>query len=713
MQRYTVTVITPGAAAQPVLLVPFQPSAIVTAFVDELYRRIARRGLAIAPNTHIATLHLDSETGAIIDCEDLLSDVVNDPKTEKLFAVFTEKAQAGESSQKGHTAAQTATSEGLNQVPLLSVRVVTPSTAKNHDSCPTLQLPLTATIQQLHERVAEQLQIPPNFDIHADSFECNCRLANQLTNVASPPDQFLVVHGKSVVERLQLTNPTETAVREAMRQRLGQEYELNKRLALVGAEVHNSNPNIYKRLPVAAICSKQRHTPAHARVDIDETGHRKSKVLDLHTSELLIHPACMEATLQEAGLHTLAGNGIVDIFAVNRTTTGQNAAAIGKSSIFRARSHWEPSVAQSDRGIAMFLSSLRVFTSLVQDMRDDERSQDAVLHAFDLLTKFPPALRTLHILAQGKTPTATESAALSQAVFEILHSFVPSDIVGSDASRVFEGSRLFFGYIFEKARTLKLPAEEDAELPYITHFVTMDLRDHRTGEAVMQAVQTSHGLVEARLFKSFQEGALLAQSHLQSHAVKTDVDAAIARQALLSGGTNVEITVLSLNQLLGNYRYRDAGDVNAAMDLGELSELGHLAELCGRNKLAVHKPSQLSSAVAPCLTFDRNAHLAVYTGEQPCGEPGHSSILFRPQHGDETIDAGVIEQLITPILQSYEADGTAVFDALGGAAVRRLHAPDEILMFCVDCSVSNSRKNTSSESSHYYWRYSSHIAGGL
>ena len=52
------------------------------------------------------------------------------------------------------------------------------------------------------------------------------------------------------------------------------------------------------------------------------------------------------------------------------------------------------------------------------------------------------------------------------------------------------------------------------------------------------------------------------------------------------------------------------------------------------------------------------------------------------------IDSAVIEQLIAPILQSYEADGTAVFDSLGGAAVRRLQAPDEILMFCVDCSAS-------------------------
>src|SRR6201999_527787 len=61
---------------------------------------------------------------------------------------------------------------------------------------------------------------------------------------------------------------------------------------------------------------------------------------------------------------------------------------------------------------------------------------------------------------------------------------------------------------------------------------------------------------------------------------------------------------------------------------------------------------------------------------------------FRPKHGDETIDAAVIEQLIAPILAGYDADGSAVFDALGGAAVRRLQEPDEILMFCVDCSAS-------------------------
>lgn len=113
-----------------------------------------------------------------------------------------------------------------------------------------------------------------------------------------------------------------------------------------------------------------------------------------------------------------------------------------------------------------------------------------------------------------------------------------------------------------------------------------------------------------------------------------------------------------------------------------------MAELCGRNNLAVHRPSQLASAVAPRLAFDRNAYLAVNTGKQPCAEPGQSSIIFRPQHGKETIDPVVLEKLNAPIIKEYGKDGTAVFDAAGGAQVSRLQDPEEITVFCVDSSAS-------------------------
>lgn len=66
MQRYTVTVVDPGSPeTRPILAVPFEPSALVSAFIEELFKRIAKQGLKLTPNSHIATLHLDNETGKL------------------------------------------------------------------------------------------------------------------------------------------------------------------------------------------------------------------------------------------------------------------------------------------------------------------------------------------------------------------------------------------------------------------------------------------------------------------------------------------------------------------------------------------------------------------------------------------------------------------------------------------------------------------------
>jgi hypothetical protein len=58
--------------------------------------------------------------------------------------------------------------------------------------------------------------------------------------------------------------------------------------------------------------------------------------------------------------------------------------------------------------------------------------------------------------------------------------------------------------------------------------------------------------------------------------------------------------------------------------------------------------------------------------------------------GEETIDVAIITQLLVPILEQREADGTAIFDAFGAGFQRKFKAPDEIIMVCVDCSSSMS-----------------------
>jgi len=301
----------------------------------------------------------------------------------------------------------------------------------------------------------------------------------------------------------------------------------------------------------------------------------------------------------------------------------------------------------------MFLSTTRVVASVLEDMsKDDPAAYDAVLHVFDLLTGFPPALRTLHLLRQGRTPSAVECAALSHSVFAVLQTFMPTELVGTERKRLFEGARLLFDFVLEKGRSVKLTTaltddKTGQDLPYVTAFNEQELRDCKTNEPLLEAVATRDGLVERAYLEAFGIGGELTFTPLQAYLSEIDLQEDVSRAAICSGGSTRDVITFSRQKLDNNYRYQDAGDLTLVIDASEMRELAHLAELCGRNKLAVHKPSQLLSAVSPCITFDSTAQLAVYTGEQPCGSPGQSSLIFRPIHGTETIDTAVVEQLIS------------------------------------------------------------------
>lgn len=124
----------------------------------------------------------------------------------------------------------------------------------------------------------------------------------------------------------------------------------------------------YTRLPVVALCAKNRHIPASARVAEmpDESDQLWSKILDLHTTEMPIRTAAMSKTIIQTGLLELCVEGVLDIFAVNRSTTPvSNVTCAGKGAVFRNRAYWCPEIKQTDRGVAVFLASLRVTASLM------------------------------------------------------------------------------------------------------------------------------------------------------------------------------------------------------------------------------------------------------------------------------------------------------------------------------------------------------------
>jgi hypothetical protein len=313
--------------------------------------------------------------------------------------------------------------------------------------------------------------------------------------------------------------------------------------------------------------------------------------------------------------------------------------------------------------------------------------QDAVLHIFNLLTRFPPAARAVHILMNGRSLRACERAALSQAIYEVLIDVVPLQLLKSDTGRIFEGARLLFGFILEKAKHLKLV--ESTQLPYISSLKVLDLRNTFTMEPIINPVQTPFGLVEEGYYEALKEGGILYWKTGEPPLRVLPLDGRTKRISLLCGGKFSEITVFDLNSLNSLRRYADDGEVDRVIGSRELSDLHYLSTLCSRNNLAVLPPSTLPSAEAPALTLDRDGLLAVYVGRPPCAAPGKDIAIFRPtRRGEENVDVSIITQLLVPILEQRESEGTAIFDAFGDGFQRKFKAPDEIIMLCVDCSSS-------------------------
>lgn len=308
-----------------------------------------------------------------------------------------------------------------------------------------------------------------------------------------------------------------------------------------------------------------------------------------------------------------------------------------------------------------------------------------------LLTRFPPAIRAAYILMRGETPRSSERAALAQSLYETLKAVVPLRVVGSSPLRFFEGSRLLFGLILEKAKNLKIiKALNDSGLPY-TSMGVYDLRNMITMDPTFSTpVQTKADLLDINFYNAFEEGGLLRWTNHNDTAKASTMDIAWSHMAVLSGGTNACIVRFDLDAVNTSDRYVDRGDVNTVISVAEYSELSYLAGLCARNQLSVILPSALPSATAPVLTLDRDGSLLVFIGRAGSGaEPGKDILFFRPTKSreEEGVDVSIITQLLEPILDRRKADGTAVFEAYGDQH-SKLVTPDEVAVICVDLSRS-------------------------
>jgi ubiquitin-protein ligase/uncharacterized protein YegL len=292
----------------------------------------------------------------------------------------------------------------------------------------------------------------------------------------------------------------------------------------------------------------------------------------------------------------------------------------------------------------------------------------------------------MYILISGKSPTREECAALCQALFESIKGVVPLDGIGLGDDRIFEGSRLFFGLILDKSHTFKLG--EEAILPYLTAMKSLSLMNSETFGRFINPVDTNVGLLEKGCFDALKAGIIKYSNSELSEITETPLDGRTRRAAVLCPNTS-DVLSFDMNMLYTTETFESYRKYSQIFPDREWNDLNNLAVLCLQHNLSIVSPERLTSAPDNVLTLDRDGFGAVYVGRQPCSNPGQDFLIFRPTRGGDTpIDIAVVAQLLKPILERRDADGTAILDSIGSAIRRKLETPDELLMICVDCSQS-------------------------
>ncbi|KAH6622099.1 hypothetical protein C7974DRAFT_216154 [Boeremia exigua] len=706
MARRIVKVMFGGQAAS--LLVVLSSSQLCSALADTVRTRLptiaSKLGLATTDGLHIS-LHLESETGPMLDPEDLLCDVLLDTK-ETICAVIVQ-------AQVNSGVSRTQPQPHIGSDDQLRLRVVTPELAHEHHNVdtivPTAQiLPLSTTLLGLRAAVCQHLNVPTG-DEALQELDCNCSAAQQIDSNAALNEcsaensdalhTLVVVYEDNKVTVVPIEEPTLASIQRAARVQLQDKATGKLLCALGGVAARNAqagDSGRYLKLPVLAVCSHQSHRH-HEEDDGAESVaamDNRGLTLDLHISEcpidITIHNK--DVTIEAAGLHDCAVDGVLTIFAVQRVFPTNNnhksgSAKIGKAAIFQRQHAWEHPLGQSERGLANLLSTLRKFTDITSGSNMKEPQQDAVLRILHLMTRFPPAVRTAYVLMRGETPQPSECAALSQCLYEILKDVVPLATVHNNPQRLFEGSRLLFGLILGRAKTLRVSSSSsENSLPY-TSMQVHDLRSAVTMRPVRgPAVQSKIGLIDVGLYDAFAENGVITWINDNNTGMATSVDQKLARVVTLAGGMKTKVVTFNPDTVALTTRYLEKG-INTVVAQTEISNLQYLASMCSNNHLSVIPPADLPSASPPVLTLDRQGFLSVYVGREGCGQPGRDILMFRPLTGEEAIDVSVITQLLVPVLAHRNVDGTAVFEAYGSHD-RYTKDPEEAVVVCVDLSSS-------------------------
>lgn len=271
------SVVEAGSQQTNQLLIPLHHDKLVSDLVYEVARRFGKySGSTAGLSFKLRLWQLD---GPVVDTEDLLKEVVVDPRNEVIFAIpngqpstitpgrssdIDEKGGAASvQTVNGHLASSSLSSDASRhqQLPFISgqlprlahpgeptfkIRIITPALAqanKDFKAIPLLQgganITPNTTLWDLKVRIANSLGHVLDDGLRPASHQdCNCGLVKQLKkqlacktsrgSFGSSTSTFTLVYGDCQVEAIPAEVPNRTSIESALRAKLGDKWaELN------------------------------------------------------------------------------------------------------------------------------------------------------------------------------------------------------------------------------------------------------------------------------------------------------------------------------------------------------------------------------------------------------------------------------------------------------------------------------------------------------
>ncbi|KAG6886551.1 hypothetical protein C0992_003430 [Termitomyces sp. T32_za158] len=437
-------------------------------------------------------------------------------------------------------------------------------------------------------------------------------------------------------------------------------------LVSVCSEGIHSNEG-YRRFPFSVA-----ESPSSSSISTIENS--RPYEIDFHTSSLPV-VVCGCSTLKDVFLReeNSSGDNITLTLYVVKRSRGEAVAPVSNipvsmQSSFQSEAAWQPSIHQTQRGMAALLSSLLVLSQMVRKKgTESENKLLAVLYSF---TRFPPAVRALELLLLNVVPQPQEKAALSEALFHSLKDFTSTAASAfiENQSRRFETVRILLGHFLSVSDGVQSAAARPIEA------VSLEcaLSSKRLVDPVMLE---PFGVVERSSGKLYDIGGPLCRgiNEVDEQPIVDLVGDGVQLHQVLAQTRECDVTearLLCLHKIGNIARPIDLG--SAGRNFPDVIRQANETDLISRGPLELKN----TSIVPPQVVLDNEGFLAVFTG-RGCGTARDVN-FYRPTGGGDTeVDVNDVEYALQKVIPARKAEDTWVVDCYGGIPAK-IRAPDEV-----------------------------------